>query len=248
MTSDLRTRRFFDERSERYYARNYEQPHSRHAHNLAVRREVCLALVPELHGPILDLGCGPGAMTLPLLDLGHRVISTDISAKMAGETAANVRRSGHDAWVAVADAMALPFSDKTFAAVVTTGVLEYIRDARGALCEVARVLRPGGVVIATMSLPRSFERLAVRIWSRMRARPEGAPQYIYGRAAFDEIVQSAGLHIDTRRCCCFAPFPLDAVWPKSVDLIDKAFGSSLNRVGAACDQAKTYVIRARRGL
>ena len=63
MTDQERTKTFFAERADGYYQRNYETPENRHARNLALRRTVTLELIPET-GVVLDLGCGPGAITI----------------------------------------------------------------------------------------------------------------------------------------------------------------------------------------
>lgn len=238
------TTAFFDQRSKDYYNANYEAPRTRHAHNLALRRAACLGLLPEVVGKILDVGCGPGAMAIPLLQRGRTVVAIDISARMVGDAARRARELGYEPNVAIANATSLPFADGSFAVVVTTGVLEYVQDVRGAMREIARVLRPGGVAIATMSLPRRFERFAVGMYLRVSGRPDGATQYIYDREAFDAIVESAGLAVDERRSCSFAPFPVDALWPGAVSWIDRHLAHMLNHVDSACDHAKTYIVRA----
>ena len=240
------TRKFFDARATDYYAVNYEVPRNRHAHNLALRRKACLELLAPVEGMVLDLGCGPGAMTVPLLEMKYQVVSTDISSAMVADVSRRSRELGVEPRVAVADAAALPFLDRSFDAVVTTGVLEYVPDMRRAMREIARVLRPGGVAVATMSLPRRFERLAVRALATLRGQSTQVRQYIHNRSDFDEIVASSGLKIEQRRCCSFAPFPLDAVWPDGVRWIDENFGASLNKVDVACALAKTYLVQARR--
>jgi ubiquinone/menaquinone biosynthesis C-methylase UbiE len=239
------TRRHFDSQARDYYRSNYEQPRTRHAYNLALRREACLALVPSPGGTVLDLGCGPGAMTIPLVESGHRVVWTDVSSEMVAETSKRASALGAPVRGAVADAAALPFDANSFATVVTTGVLEYVPNLSATMTEIARVLEPCGVLIATMSLPRRFERFAVRSLAKLRGRSTSIEQFIYERAPFDEIIESAGLRIEIRQCCAFAPFPVDAIWPRSVLWIDRVLGASLNRVEIACDHAKTYIVRAR---
>ena len=244
---DEKTRQYFDERATGYYKRNYERPHGRHGHNLALRRDACLGLMPaELQGTVLDLGCGPGAMTVPLVQSGKMVVSVDLSREMVEEASRQLHTIGATPRVAVADATALPFADGSFSAVITTGVLEYISDLQRVMSEIHRVLRPGGVVVATMSLPRRLERAVMRTVARLRNAQAQAKQYIHTRKSFDVIVSSAGLKIELRTCCGFAPFPLDAVVPDSVPWIDHTFGSLLNKQALACDQAKTYIVRARR--
>lgn len=241
------TEKHFDHAARGYYERNYERPRSRHAHNLALRRAACLALLPEGPGQqILDLGCGPGALTFPLLERGHGVISMDASSEMLARMQEHAARLGLEARAVRGDAHDLPFASESFDTVVSAGVLEYLPDAPRALREIGRVLRPGGTAILTMTLPRRLERFVVRAIARLRAQPEAVAQYIYDRAALDRVMADAGFTIDRRRCIGFSPFPLDAVWPSSVRWIDERLGDLLNRSDFACDHAKTYIVRARR--
>lgn len=239
--TDPRTRTFFDGKADEYYAESYEHPRDRHAYNLVLRRDVCLELLPG--GDILDLGCGPGAMSVPLVERGARVVSVDLSMPMVRETAR--RCAGwptHSAAQASADR--LPFADASFDAVVSTGVLEYVPEIQEALREAARVLVPGGVFVGTMSLPRRSERAAVKAWRHLRGRDAPTSQYIYDRQEFDHLIEGAGLTISDRRSCTFMPFPFDAIWPAGVMWFDRAFGEALNRSSFASDHAKTYVVKA----
>ncbi|MDX2089257.1 MAG: class I SAM-dependent methyltransferase [Kofleriaceae bacterium] len=241
------TRAHFDERAREYYERNYEQPRNRHAQNLYLRRVACLSMLPPIEGAILDHGCGPGAMTFPLLERGQRVVSMDLSREMLGQLVARAEATGLAAAPVMGSATALPFATGTFGAVVSTGVLEYVSDLPRALLEIHRVLVPGGIVLATMSLPRKLERWAARVASRIRGASE-TPQFIRDRRSFDSAVRTAGFEIESTRCVGFAPFPLDVIWPSSVRWLDEQFGQRLDESETARDQAKTYIVLARRNV
>lgn len=97
---------------------------------------------------VLDLGSGPGLFAQELADAvgpTGRVVGLDLSEPMLEMG----RRRCAD-WPQVSfqqgDAAKLPFEPGSFDAVVTTQVYEYVPDIPGALAEVARVLRPGGLV------------------------------------------------------------------------------------------------------
>src|SRR5438270_2418846 len=51
-------------------------------------------LADERGGPVLDLGCGTGRLTLPLLRDGHRLVGIDHAAPMLARAAGRVRRLG----------------------------------------------------------------------------------------------------------------------------------------------------------
>lgn len=99
---------------------------------------------------VLDLGCGAGATTRALLaarpDL--QIHGCDLSRR-----AIRVARTfGGDIAYLVGSATALPYADASLHAVVFFDVLEHISDAGRCLAEVARVLRPGGVLAATVPI------------------------------------------------------------------------------------------------
>ena len=108
-------------------------------------------------GALLDVGCGPGMMARHLLDErpgDFAVTGCDRSAAMIDAA----RRRAGEATFSVGDIEELPFADGTFDVALAMGVLEYV-DVVPALREIARVVRPGGLVIATMLNPRSPYRL-----------------------------------------------------------------------------------------
>lgn len=92
---------------------------------------------------ILDVGCGPGDLTQRFLhDLGADVRAVDVSPRMVELT----RERGADAQVA--DAEQLPFGDGEFDCVFAGWVLYHVPQLDRAISECARVLRPGGRLVA----------------------------------------------------------------------------------------------------
>ena len=103
-------------------------------------------------GPrVLNAGAGAGSFSLRLAENGFDVTSVDASS-----AAVEVLRGRVTGEVARADVTALPFADAAFDAAVLGEVLEHVEDDRGALEEVARVLRPGGVL--AVSVPADPKR------------------------------------------------------------------------------------------
>jgi len=97
---------------------------------------------------VLDIGSGPGLLARQLADSvgpAGRVCGLDLSEPMLEmgrrRCADRPQVSFHQG-----DAAKLPFEAGAFDVVVTTQVYEYVPDIAGALAEVARVLRPGGLV------------------------------------------------------------------------------------------------------
>jgi SAM-dependent methyltransferase len=108
-------------------------------------------LAADAHGPVLELGCGTGRVSVPLAQAGVDLVGIDRSAPMLSRLA---RRSAEGAKAARAirvirgDIRDLPFRDRAFAMVLAPyGVLQSLirpRDLSAALDAVARALRRGG--------------------------------------------------------------------------------------------------------
>jgi SAM-dependent methyltransferase len=106
-------------------------------------------LLPVL-GPgmdVLDVGCGPGTITVELADLTAPGRTVGIDS--AGEALSAARSLGRPEVVFdVGDVMALAFDDGEFDVVHAHQVLQHLLDPVGALREMARVCRPGGFIAA----------------------------------------------------------------------------------------------------
>lgn len=110
----------------------------------------CGYLLPHLRPglDLLDLGCGPGTITADLAErvAPGRVVGLDAAAGVLTEAAALASRRGLAVEWVVGDALALPFADDSFDVVHAHQVLQHVADPVGALRELARVTRPGGLV------------------------------------------------------------------------------------------------------
>jgi SAM-dependent methyltransferase len=94
---------------------------------------------------LLNVGAGQGTFSQLLEARGFEVTSVDPSPAAVELLRARVRGP-----VLAAAAGELPFADASFDGAVLGEVLEHIEDDLAALREVARVLRPGGVVAASV--------------------------------------------------------------------------------------------------
>ncbi|MCX5203025.1 class I SAM-dependent methyltransferase [Streptomyces sp. NBC_00237] len=109
-----------------------------------------LGLVPEGASTLLDVGCGTGIVTARLAAgrPGLRVRGVDAAHGMLRKAAERLGEGG----VVRADARRLPVGEGRLDAVTAVWLLHLVdaETARGIVREAARVLRPGGVFVATV--------------------------------------------------------------------------------------------------
>jgi SAM-dependent methyltransferase len=113
---------------------------------LAVRFAAQLRLQPGQR--VLDVGCGPGALTAVLVaEVGDGAVSA-IDPSDSFVAAARDRLPGVDVRQGVAEA--LPWPDDTFDCAAAQLVVHFMADPARGLSEMARVTRQGGTVAATV--------------------------------------------------------------------------------------------------
>ncbi|WP_119167801.1 class I SAM-dependent methyltransferase [Algihabitans albus] len=105
----------------------------------------------------LDLGCGVGRHALALARLGFRVEALDASPSGLAELTGAAAREGLEIAAHRASMTGLPCSDARFDLLLSWNVI-YHGDptvVHGAIAEIARVLRPGGIFQGTMLSKRN---------------------------------------------------------------------------------------------
>jgi SAM-dependent methyltransferase len=98
-------------------------------------------LVGSTRATVVELGAGTGKLTELLVAAGHAVVATDPLPEMLG----HLRRRVPGARAAVASAEQIPVASRSVDVVVCAQSFHWFDHAR-ALPEIARVLRPGGVL------------------------------------------------------------------------------------------------------
>ena len=131
-------------------------------------------------GPVLELGCGTGRVSVPLARAGVNLVGVDRSAPMLARARAQILRSSNPQILKCldlvrADIRALPFDAAAFGMVLAPyGILQSLirpRDLTATLASVARVVAPGGTfgidLVPDVPKWREYEN---RVQLRGRAR------------------------------------------------------------------------------
>ena len=97
---------------------------------------------------LLDVGCGPGTVTVDLARrvAPGRVVGIDVAAAPLEEARALAAREGVAVGFRVGDGYAIDAADGSFDVVHAHQVLQHLTDPVAALREMARVCRPGGLI------------------------------------------------------------------------------------------------------
>ena len=108
------------------------------------RLAAVLAELLPAPGPLLEVGVGTGTVSAGLAELGRDMVGVDLSLPMLA--VARTRLPGR---VAAADALRLPVRTGSVAGACLIHVLHLVAEIPGTLFEAARVVRPGGTLVAT---------------------------------------------------------------------------------------------------
>ncbi len=145
---------------------------------------------------VLDVGCGSGLALSVAAERGARTSGIDISAPLLEVArrrvpAADLREGGLDT---------LPFDDESVDAVLAINALQFAADPAGALCEVHRVLRPGGrLAIGGFAAPETCQSTALHLAMESLVPPDRhedhAPYALAAPGALERALAQAQLTV-----------------------------------------------------
>ena len=151
-------------------------------------------LAPQPGERILDLGCGDGALTEKIADLGARVTGVDGST----DQVAAARARGLDA--RVMDARALDF-DGMFDAVFSNAVLHWIPEPDTVIAGVREALKPGGRFVGEMGGHGNVARIAQALVAALDRRgydgSAAVPWYFPTPEAYRRRLEAQGFTVDS---------------------------------------------------
>ena len=113
---------------------------------------------------VLELATGPGVLAKRIAPVTKRMLATDYSEGMIAESKKGA--CPNNLRFEVADAMDLPYADASFDAVIIVNALHLLPEPGRALREIARVLRPDGILIAP-NFVKQRESLRTRCWEAL---------------------------------------------------------------------------------
>ena len=146
-------------------------------------------------GRVLEVGVGTGRIALPLARQGVNITGVDISREMLDRLRMNA--DGKAPAIAIADALHLPFDTGAFGGAVAAHVFHLIPRWKDAVIEIARVVRPGGVLIAS----RGGRTVGGEWWGAVRRQffhAAGDPPWPPGMdriEELDELMASRGAQV-----------------------------------------------------
>lgn len=158
---------------------NIPHPYFQQIEYIKVNSIIIKEVYSRNHGRILDCGSGSGHLIHGLSAISAGCTALDIEPRRLVET----RKKNPDIAGVAGDAdCGLPFKSATFDAVIASELLEHLNEPQNFFFDVARILKPGGVLILTT--PNS-ENLSFKFLRRM---PKGMAMRLAARAGVDMIL------------------------------------------------------------
>jgi ubiquinone/menaquinone biosynthesis C-methylase UbiE len=137
-----------------------------------LRLKYCLEALRDVHGNVLEVGCGAGAFVRAIKSYRDDLLLTGVDVD--SDAIAHAKNIDHTNKYLTADAHELPFPKDSFNAVIAIDVLEHLHDPLKAILEIKRILKKGGILYLSVPLEGSLwtiHGLSSRIGFR--------PKYIY---------------------------------------------------------------------
>jgi len=150
---------------------------------------------------VLEVGCGTGILWSTLPSSAHerlRLVLADLSPSMVESSIKQIHPRLSNVTGLVANVQTLPFENASFDLVIANQMLYHAFDPAAALAEIHRVLRPGGVLLASTIGPRHLLELfeiEAMVLGRTLARSHAE---VFGSISGRELLAERFDHVEWR--------------------------------------------------
>lgn len=217
-------RSHYEERAEQQYAAPQPLPDPRVDRKFA---RICALVREQLPAEaFLDAGCGDGRYLRALdAELPERIAGVDISERII-ETA---RAAAPRADLRQGNLEQLPFGDGEFDLVLSTQVIEHVLDQPRGARELARVLRPGGILVISTDNDRAWvsrvlnaPRMALVRALRLSGRHSRvqSPASGFTRESLRALLEDAGFEVER-----IETFRFHVMWPLDFAPLQRALNA-----------------------
>jgi SAM-dependent methyltransferase len=207
-----KVKRFFD--SNQYC----ENSHDR----IVVRSQIVKDFLGDVENArILDIGCGDGSLSLPLLNASNRLTLVDISEQMTRRAGARVPKALAGNVTLIADSYEAVGDAERYDIVLCVGVIAHVPSVDALFAKIAAVLKPGGrLIVETTPNPFPLGKLLFPYYFlRNRLAANGAG-YAKNRLKVVELfARASAMGLDRLRSVRYSvPLPGMSHWPQALKL------------------------------
>lgn len=153
------------------WVRNYRTPENERFYRMAFAM-----ILRSFNAPpgalIVDAGCGNCSKTKILVDLGYRVLATDLSESALEMARKDLRGTAYEERVELQqqNLTAMTLADESVDYLICWGVLMHIPEVDKAVAELSRVIKPGGYVAISEANMHSLQSWAIRSLKKILGR------------------------------------------------------------------------------
>ncbi len=135
-------------------------------YNLQIRKETVAAFTDELYFTnILDIPCGTGAMSIPLLDRAVKLSLVDISANMLQIAKSNIPEKNLNKTETInADFFELDLQNNSYDLIICLGLLAHVNSPEKLLNKLSNLLKPGGLLVIQNTDSSHFYSYLIRTY------------------------------------------------------------------------------------
>ncbi len=146
----LQVKRYYDQ-NKYWHKEIYNLSTEPHALGVRRRKQYIMQMLDKIniynHDRVVDIGCGPGAYLMELLNRGCTVYGIDLSSEMLKTCKSNFANRNKIISLLCADASMLPLSNQSFNIVFCVGLLQYVTSLEKTIEEINRITISNGLII-----------------------------------------------------------------------------------------------------